>query len=468
MNSSNIWQWSAVKTSEAVKKKKISAVDAVQSAIDRMDEVNEKVNAVVVDLREEALIKAKQIDEKIQRNEDVGILSGVPITIKENVDVKGQSTTNGLKAFVDVIAENNSPVVQNLINAGGIIIGRTNTPEISYRWFTDNPLRGLTKNPWSEKITPGGSSGGAASSVALGIGDIAHGNDVGGSIRYPAYACGITGIKPSFGRVPAYNASAKQERTLGLQMMSVQGPHAREIEDLRIALRAMSSSGGLDPWWVPINFEMPKLKKPIKIAVNKWAGNVKCHSVVLESIEKAASIFSNKGFEVVEKIPPNINEAAECWRTIFGLEAKMFMLNLVKEVGSDAIINVVQGFADAASEKGIKDYAEALSKRNGILRLWKNFMDEYPIILAPVSASPPFEQHEDQKGPERFAKILQEQSPQYVINLLGLPSVAVPTGLNNNIPIGVQIITPLFYEDFALDIAKIIEDNVGILCPKLW
>ena len=179
-----------------------------------MDEVNEKVNAVVVDLREEALIKAKQIDEKIQRNEDVGILSGVPITIKENVDVKGQSTTNGLKAVVDVIAENNSPVVQNLINAGGIIIGRTNTPEISYRWFTDNPLRGLTKNPWSEKITPGGSSGGAASSVALGIGDIAHGNDVGGSIRYPAYACGVTGIKPSFGRVPAYNASAKQERTL--------------------------------------------------------------------------------------------------------------------------------------------------------------------------------------------------------------------------------------------------------------
>ena len=146
----------------------------------------------------------------------------------------------------------------------------------------------------------------------------------------------------------------------------------------------------------------------------------------------------------------------------------MFMLNLVKEVGSDAIINVVQGFADAASDKGIKDYAEALSKRNGILRLWNNFMDEYPIILAPVSASPPFEQHEDQKGPERFAKILQEQSPQYVINLLGLPSVAVPTGLNNNIPTGVQIITPRFCEDFALDVAKIIEDEVGILCPKLW
>jgi len=468
MNSSNIWQWNAVKTTDALKKKKISAVDAVQSAIDRLDEVNEKVNAVVVDLREEALIKAKQIDEKIQKNEDVGILSGVPITIKENVDVKGQSTTNGLKANLDVIAENNSPVVQNLINAGGIIIGRTNTPEVSYRWFTDNPLRGLTKNPWSEKITPGGSSGGAAASVALGIGDIAHGNDVGGSIRYPAYACGIAGIKPSFGRVPAYNPSAKQERTLGLQLMSVQGPHARNVEDLRLALRAMSSSGEIDPWWNPINFEMAELKSPIKIAMNKWAGNVKCHSAVLESIEKATLIFSNNGFEVVEKIPPNIDEAAECWRTIFGLEARMSMLNLVKEVGSDAIINVVQGFADAASEKDIKDYAEALAKRNEILRMWNNFMDEYPIILAPVSASPPFDQHEDQKGPERFAKILQEQSPQYVINFLGLPSVAIPTGLNNNTPIGVQIIAPRFYENLALDMAKIIENSVGVLSTKLW
>ena len=468
MDVNNIWKWSATETAEAVKNKKISALDSVESSIARLDEINSKVNAVVVDTRKDAINAAKKIDIKIKNSEPIGMLAGVPITIKENVDVKNQSTTNGMEVFKNLIANENSPVVQNLIDEDAVIIGRTNTPEISYRWFTDNPLRGLTKNPWSEKITPGGSSGGAASSVALGIGDIAHGNDVGGSIRYPAYACGIVGIKPGLGKVPAFNPSAKVERSIGLQMMSVQGPHARKIEDLRLALNAMSSKGEIDPWWTPLKLNASNIKNPIKIAVNKWSGDVKCHSLVEGSIDKAASIFSNKGFKVVEIVPPNIEEAAECWRTIFGVEAKTFMLKLVKDFGSQAIINVVQGFIDAALKKEINDYSDALSKRNGIIRKWQSFMQDYQVIISPVSASLPFNQNEDQKGPERFSKILQEQAPLYIVNLLGLPSVAVPIQINDNIPIGIQIITPRYYEDLALDMGKIIEEEIGVFSEKLW
>ena len=237
MTSDEIWKWNLKDKIDSIKNKKISASDSIESSLKRLDEVNYSVNAIVVTTKEDAIKKAREIDEKIKKNEKVGSLAGVPITIKENIDVKHQSTTNGMKIVKDIIAPQNSPVVQNLIDEDAVIIGRTNTPEISYRWFTDNPLRGLTKNPWSNDITPGGSSGGAASSVALGIGDIAHGNDVGGSIRYPAYACGIVGIKPGLGCVPAYNPSALKERGIGLQLMSVQGPHAREVEDLRLGLK---------------------------------------------------------------------------------------------------------------------------------------------------------------------------------------------------------------------------------------
>ena len=467
MTNNDIWKWSAKETANAVKNKMISATDSIKSSLKRLDEVNSNVNAVVVSLKEEALNKAQQIDKKIKNNETLGSLAGVPITIKENVDVRNQSTTNGMKAFKDIIAPQNSPVVQNLIDEDGIIIGRTNTPEISYRWFTDNPLRGLTKNPWSEDITPGGSSGGAAASVALGIGDIAHGNDVGGSIRYPAYACGVVGIKPGLGCVPAYNPSAIKERGIALQLMSVQGPHAREVEDLRLALKAMSSKGDGDPWWTPLKHSQP-ITKPINIAVNKWCGNTKCHKDVEASIETAASIFTNRGFNVVEKTPPEINLAAESWRTIFGIDAKINMLELVKESGSQDIINVVQGFVDAASGKGINEFNEALSARNKVLRSWNYFMNDFPIIISPVSALPPYKQGEDQLGKNRFKDILEEQSPLYVINFLGLPSVSVPINIKNNVPSGVQIIAPRYYENLALDMARILEDEIGVFYKKLW
>ena len=467
MTNNDIWKWSAKETANAVKNKMISATDSIKSSLKRLDEVNSNVNAVVVSLKEEALNKAQQIDKKIKNNETLGSLAGVPITIKENVDVRNQSTTNGMKVFKDIIAPQNSPVVQNLIDEDGIIIGRTNTPEISYRWFTDNPLRGLTKNPWSEDITPGGSSGGAAASVALGIGDIAHGNDVGGSIRYPAYACGVVGIKPGLGCVPAYNPSAIKERGIALQLMSVQGPHAREVEDLRLALKAMSSKGDGDPWWTPLKHSQP-ITKPINIAVNKWCGNTKCHKDVEASIETAASIFTNRGFNVVEKTPPEINLAAESWRTIFGIDAKINMLELVKESGSQDIINVVQGFVDAASGKGINEFNEALSARNKVLRSWNYFMNDFPIIISPVSALPPYKQGEDQLGKNRFKDILEEQSPLYVINFLGLPSVSVPINIKNNVPSGVQIIAPRYYENLALDMARILEDEIGVFYKKLW
>ena len=204
---SDLWRLSAVELAALVRKREVSAVQAAQSALQRLDAVNPAINAVVDHRPEDVLAQAAEVDAAISRGEDPGLLAGVPVTVKVNVDQAGFATTNGVRLQKDLIAERNSPVVDNLRRAGAVILGRTNTPAFSLRWFTGNVLHGDTRNPRNPALTPGGSSGGAASAVAAGIGHLAHGTDIAGSIRYPAYACGVHGLRPSLGRVAAYNAS---------------------------------------------------------------------------------------------------------------------------------------------------------------------------------------------------------------------------------------------------------------------
>jgi Asp-tRNA(Asn)/Glu-tRNA(Gln) amidotransferase A subunit family amidase len=178
------------------------------------------------------------------------------------VDYEGRPNPNGVPAQMNIIAPSDAPVVRNLKKAGAIVIGLTNTPEFSFRGFTDNPLHGLTLNPWDPDITCGGSSGGAGAAVAAGIGTIAHGNDIGGSLRWPAHCNGITTIKPTQGRIPAYNQSAAAERPMLAHLMSAQGPLARSVADLRLALEVMSQRDPRDPWWVPA----PLSHRPVRAA----------------------------------------------------------------------------------------------------------------------------------------------------------------------------------------------------------
>ena len=207
-----IWQWSALDTAATIRSGAISSVEVIEAHIERMRAVNPKLNAVVVDLSEEALKAAKAADKARARGAEIGLLHGVPITIKENVDYDGRPNPNGVPSQMNIIAPSDAPVVRNLKKAGAIVIGLTNTPEFSFRGFTDNPLHGLTLNPWDPDITCGGSSGGAGAAVAAGIGTIAHGNDIGGSLRWPAHCNGVATIKPTQGRIPAYNQSAAAER----------------------------------------------------------------------------------------------------------------------------------------------------------------------------------------------------------------------------------------------------------------
>src|ERR1700726_3382561 len=262
-----LWRLSAADIAALIRSKKVSAKQAASAALTRLDAVNPQVNAVVDHRPEDVLAQAALIDVAIARGEDAGPLAGVPVTIKANIDQEGFANTNGLKLQRDVIARSNSPVVDNLRKAGAVILGRTNCPAFSYRWFTTNLIHGDTKNPRDPAITPGGSSGGAGAAVAAGIGHIAHGTDIAGSIRYPAYACGVHGLRPTVGRIAAFNA-ALPERTIGPQISAVSGPLARSIGDLRIALEAMSARDVRDPGWVPAPLQGPNMPRRAALCLN--------------------------------------------------------------------------------------------------------------------------------------------------------------------------------------------------------
>src|SRR6202043_949129 len=262
-----LWRLSAADIAALIRSKKVSAKEAASAALARLDAVNPKINAVVDHRPEDVLAEAAAIDATIARNETIGPLAGVTVTVKVNIDQAGFATTNGLKLQRDVIAQSNSPVIDNLRKAGAVILGRTNCPAFSYRWFTTNLVHGDTKNPRDAGITPGGSSGGAGAAVAAGIGHIAHGTDIAGSIRYPAYACGVHGLRPTVGRVAAFNASLP-ERPIAAQISAVSGPLARTIGDLRIALEAMSARDVRDPGWVPAPLQGPNMPRRAALCLN--------------------------------------------------------------------------------------------------------------------------------------------------------------------------------------------------------
>src|SRR5499426_4311774 len=317
-----LWQANAVEVAAGIAEKRFSCSEVMLSVVDRIREVNPKLNAIVIDLTDQALAEARRSDEALATGRPCGPLHGVPVTIKENVDQQGKPTPNGLPAFAEVIAPDDAPLVRNLRRAGAIIVGRTNTPELSMRLTTVNPLHGRTWNPWHPDASPGGSSGGAGVAAAAGFGPIHHGNDIGGSLRFPAFTNGVTTIKPTPGRIPAFNPSAIAERGLLAQLTSVQGAIARTVADVRLATRVMAMGDPRDPLWVPAPFDGEPLTKPIRIAVTRNSHGYPIHPGIIRLIDRTAVYLSDAGYEVIDVEPPSIMEPARGWFTVLLTELK--------------------------------------------------------------------------------------------------------------------------------------------------
>jgi amidase len=458
------WRWDVATLAQAIRSRAISSREVVSAALARLDAVNPRVNAVVETLASEALAQADRADEQLTKGEAVGALHGIPVTTKINTDQRGRATSGGVVAFANLIAEEDSPSIANLRRAGAIIIGRTNAPEFSWRWFTDNDLYGETINPWNRAVTCGGSSGGAAVSVATGICALAHGTDFGGSIRHPAFCCGVAGLRPTLGRVPAYNASTG-DRPITAQFMAVHGPIARRIRDLRIGLVAMAAGDVRDPWWVPAPLEGPALPKPIRVALVDADRGPGLDPAVANALEQSAAWLQDAGYAVERATPPSIEAASHLWSLLVLNESKSGMIAQIREHGGAAIRKVGELMIGQAPPIDFAGYLKALGRRATLLREWQQFLEDHPLILMPVSREPAFELGLDTRDNASMKRIFDALAPILAPAVLGLPCVAVPSGISTNVPLGVQLVAARFREDLCLDAAEAIEARATIPTP---
>ena len=451
----DLWRLSAADLASLIKSKKVSAKEAATAALARLDAVNPKINAVVDHKPAEVLAQATAIDAAIARGEDVGPLGGVPITVKVNIDQMGFATTNGLKLNREAIATTNSPVIDNLYKAGAVILGRTNCPAFSYRWFTTNLMHGDTKNPRDPGITPGGSSGGAGAAVAAGIGHIAHGTDIAGSIRYPAYACGVHGLRPTMGRIPAFNA-ALPERTICAQISAVSGPLARTIGDIRIALAAMSARDFRDPWWVPAPLEGPPMPKRVAMCLNP--DGLDPVPEVKAAVADAGKRLERAGW-IVEEITntPPLREPANLQTKLWLGDSYEAQLEAAEREGDPGALACLRGNRSKVFPFDAAAFSSALTRRATLTREWLEFFETYAVLLMPVSGELPFPDHLDRKDDASFARVWHAQMPQIAIPFMGLPGLTVSTGLVGRIPVGVQLVSGRYREDLCLAAGEAIE-----------
>jgi amidase len=451
----DLWRLPAKDIAALIRSKKISANEAATAALARLDAVNPAVNAVVEHRPVDVLAQAAAIDAVIARGEDPGPLAGVPVTVKVNIDQQGFATTNGLKLQRDAIATTNSPVIDNLRKAGAVILGRTNCPAFSYRWFTTNLIHGDTKNPRDPGITPGGSSGGAGAAVAAGIGHIAHGTDIAGSIRYPAYACGVHGLRPTVGRIAAFNA-ALPERTIGPQISAVSGPLARTIGDLRIALAAMSGKDARDPWWVPAPLEGPAMPK--RAALCLCPDGLETVAEVKAAVADAGKRLERAGWvvEEIENTPP-LREPAELQTKLWLGDGYEAQLDAAEREGDPGALACLRGNRAKVFPLDAAAFSKTLTRRATLTREWLLFFERYSVLLMPVSGELPFPDGLDRRDDASFARVWRAQLTQIAIPFMGLPGLTVSTGLVGRIPVGVQVVSGRFREDLCLAAGEAIE-----------
>lgn len=451
----DIWRLSASDLAAHIRGREISAHDAAMAALARLDAVNPVLNAVVDHRPDDVLAQARETDAKIARGEDAGVLAGVPVTVKVNIDQKGFATTNGVTLQKETIAASNSPVVDNLRRAGAVILGRTNAPAFSFRWFTNNRIHGHTTNPRDPAITPGGSSGGAGSAVAAGIGHIAHGTDIAGSIRYPAYACGVHALRPTLGRIAAFNASLP-ERPICPQISAVSGPLARTVADVRLALQAMSQPDARDPWWVGVPFDGPPRGK--RAAVCAAPDGLQTAREVAAAVSDAARRLRDAGWHVdeIDATPP-MREAAD-WQTKLWLgDGYEAMLEAAEREGDAGALACLRGNRNKVHPFDQAAFSKALTRRATLARDWQMFFETYAVLITPVSGELPFADQLDLKDEASFKRVWDAQLPQVAIPFMGLPALTVSTGLVGRVPVGVQIVSGRYREDLCLLAGEAIE-----------
>jgi amidase len=450
-----LWSKGAGELAELIRDKQVSSREVVQAHLDRIEATNGAVNAVTVTLAESALAAADEAD----RTAPSGPLHGVPFTIKENIDIVGSATTNGVPAFAEAMPPEDSAIVARMKAAGAIPLARTNLPEMALRISTDNPLRGRTSNPWNLGRVAGGSSGGEGAALATGMTPIGLGNDIGGSLRNPAFCNGIAAIKPTHGRVPQTTSLPPLDPSLAVQLMATDGPMARTVADLRLGLEILGGRDIRDPRSVDAPLDGPAPAVLVAALVTEIPGVTLPPSFV-DAIKSAGGALEAAGYKVVEATPPDVDTCAVVWTSMMQLGLGE-LVPLLAAIMTPPAMGIIEGLM---AMDGM-DANTAFVERHRILREWGGFFTDHPVVVGPTWCDVQFE-HDADIDPVHGVEVSLARLPFIVPgNLLGIPGVAVPTGVVEGLPTGVQVYADLWRDDLALRAAAVIESALGTITP---
>ncbi|MFC8681263.1 amidase [Microbacterium ureisolvens] len=450
----------------AVRAREVTAAEVVEAHLERIAGANTRVNALTVIFPDRARAAAAAVDAAVAEGRDPGPLAGVPVSVKENIDLTWSATTSGWRGLVDAVPDRDATVVRRLREAGAVPVGRGNMPDFGMRWDTDNDVFGRTLNPWNPERSPGGSSGGDAVAVATGMSAIGLGNDFGGSLRLPAYAAGVVGLRPSQGRVPRA-AVRDQAVALTLQQFSVNGPMARSVDDVALALDVLEGWDADDP----VSLATPHVRPGDvvrRVGVVRDPGGGGVDPEVAAALDRAAASLADRGWEIVEVDAPMLEEAAVLWRrlsctdTLISLHPEA----LGRPLGASATAFLRDSTAAARPFESAREYADAWGRRAVVAAAWRRLQIEVPLILGPVSTSRMRGVDYDLGGRREADRAWRDLWLTVVTNFLGLPALALPTGLGaDGMPTGVQLIGPLFGEHVLFEAGRAVEDGVPALPP---
>ena len=371
-----------------------------------------------------------------------------------------------MPALANAVVPVDAPVVQRMRAAGAIPIGRTNLPDMALRVHTDSSLHGLTRNPWNSARTAGGSSGGEAVALATGMSAIGLGNDIGGSLRNPANACGIASIRPSAGRVPDAGLVPAEDHLMAVQLMNAQGPMARRVADVRLALRVIAGAHPRDPWSLDAPFESTPGPAPVRVAMAAEPPGGSTDPAVAKAVCDAGAALRDAGYAVDEIAPPRFEDAVSTWAQFIVGDFLSMREQLLPIMGRDGAF-FFEAAASALPPLDSTGMSRMYANRHGVARAWSHFMADYPLVLSPTWTQLPFEVGFDVASTENVGATLEIIRPVVPANLLGLPSACAPAGRDpvTGLPIGVLVTGRRMRDGECLDAAEAIEARIGVKTP---
>ena len=441
MQDTSICFLNAVEIAKKIRKGEISAVQTMEAHLAQIERINPQVNAIVTLVPELALEEARKADEKQAKGGNIGPLHGLPIAHKDLVPTKGIRTTFGSLVFQDFIPEEDALLVERLREGGAIMLGKTNTPEFGAGSQTFNRVFGVTRNPYDLSKTCGGSSGGAAVSVACRMLPIADGSDLGGSLRNPTNYCNVVGFRPSVGRVPSWPNES------GWNSFAVDGPIARTVEDTALMLSVLAGPDSRSPICLPERGSiflksLERNLKGVRIAWSPDLGGLPVDSRVTETLEAQRHVFEDLGC-VVEEGFPDFSDADEIFKTFRAWFYELKLASLLPEHGEKiketVIWNIESGMKLSGPELG-----RAEVKRTALFHRVREFMQDYDFLALPVSQVPPFpleQEYVSEINGLQMGTYLDWMRSCYFISVTGQPAISVPCGFTaEGLPVGLQLV----------------------------